>query len=165
MRGLEEEREYAERCRDALLAMVAGARENVVVGEDTWGDRYTAERLGYYLKSLARELGDEGDGPPFFGLIGYGDGRGCRGASRAGVLPRAAAHLGRDRPAAAGDRLARAGVDDASTGPAPKDPRGITTRRRFGWSGRTPSPASRTNSSPTQTPAATDLLPDSSRAG
>ena len=69
MRALDGEREYAERCREALRRMVAGARENVVVGEDTWGDRYTAERLGYYLKTLARDLGEEGDNPPFFGLI------------------------------------------------------------------------------------------------
>lgn len=54
MRGLDEEREYSERCRVALRAMIDGARENVLVGELTWGDRYTAERLGYYLKSLAR---------------------------------------------------------------------------------------------------------------
>ena len=67
MRELDGEREYAERCREALRRMVAGARENVVVGEDTWGDRYTAERLGYYLKTLARDLGEEGDNPPFFG--------------------------------------------------------------------------------------------------
>ena len=72
MRELGGEREYAERCREALRRMVAGARENVVVGEDTWGDRYTAERLGYYLKTLARDLGEEGDNPPFFGLIRYG---------------------------------------------------------------------------------------------
>ena len=89
MRGLDEERQYAERCREAMQAMVTGARENVVVGEVTWGDRYTAERLGYYLKSLARELGDEGDSPPYFGP----------------------AHLRRHRPAAAGDRLARPGLN------------------------------------------------------
>jgi hypothetical protein len=46
--------------------MVAGARQNVVVGELTWGDRY-----GYHLKSLERELADEGDSPQFFGLIDY----------------------------------------------------------------------------------------------
>jgi DNA helicase IV len=71
MRRLDEEQQYAERCHEALRAMVAGARQNVVVGESTWGDRYTAERLGYHLKSLARELADEGDSPPFFGLIDY----------------------------------------------------------------------------------------------
>ena len=75
MRELDEERAYAERCRDALRRMVAGARDNVVIGEDTWGDRYTAERLGFYLKTLARDLGEEGDNPPFFGLIGYGEDR------------------------------------------------------------------------------------------
>ncbi len=71
MRSLAEEQEYAEQCREALRRMVSGARENVVVGEDTWGDRYTAERLGFYLKTLARDLAEEGDSPPYFGLIRY----------------------------------------------------------------------------------------------
>ncbi|TCC48631.1 hypothetical protein E0H75_18760 [Kribbella capetownensis] len=57
MQDLDDERAYAERCREALRRMVAGARENVVIGEDTWGDRYTAERLGFYLKTLARGRG------------------------------------------------------------------------------------------------------------
>src|SRR3954469_2723834 len=73
MRDLTSEREYAERCREALRRMVAGARENVAIGEHTWGDRYTAERLGFYLKTLARDMGEEGDNTPFFGVIAYGD--------------------------------------------------------------------------------------------
>src|SRR3954471_23496399 len=72
MQDLVSEREYAERCREALRRMVAGARENVAIGEHTWGDRYTAERLGFYLKTLARDMGEEGDNPPFFGVIAYG---------------------------------------------------------------------------------------------
>jgi DNA helicase IV len=136
MRGLDEEREYAERCRVALQAMIAGARENVVVGEVTWGDRYTAERLGYYLRSLAQELGDEGTGPPFFGLIGYGD------DDTAGEHRNQTYYLGRRHISDAIGRPPlvidwRAPVSTSFYRASPADPRGITTRRRFGWSTET----------------------------
>ncbi|MEU4392324.1 AAA family ATPase [Kribbella sp. NPDC023855] len=136
MRGLDEEREYAERCRAALQAMIDGARENVVVGELTWGDRYTAERLGYYLKSLARELGDDGAGPPFFGLIGYG------ADESAGEHRNQTYYLGRRHISDAIGRPPlvidwRAPVSTSFYRASPTDPRGITTRRRFGWSADT----------------------------
>ncbi|MEV6415985.1 AAA family ATPase [Kribbella sp. NPDC051718] len=136
MRGLDGEREYAERCRAALQAMIAGARENVVVGELTWGDRYTAERLGYYLRSLAQELGDEGTGPPFFGLIGYG------GDDTAGEHRNQTYYLGRRHISDAIGRPPlvidwRAPVSTSFYRASPTDPRGITTRRRFGWSTNT----------------------------
>ena len=133
MRGLDEERLYAGRCRDALQAMIAGARRNVVVGEVTWGDRYTAERLGYYLRSLAQELGDEGTGPPFFGVIDY------RQDESAGEHRGQAYYLGRrhisdviGRPPLVIDW--RAPVSAAFYRASPTDPRGIAVRRRFGWS-------------------------------
>jgi DNA helicase IV len=133
MRGLEEEQEYARRCRDALQAMVAGARENVVVGEVTWGDRYTAERLGYYLKSLARELGDEGDSPPFFGRIEYGV------DEAAGEHRGQAYYLGRRHISDAIGRPPlvidwRAPVSTAFYRAGIRDPQGVATRRRYGWS-------------------------------
>ncbi|MDX6260602.1 MAG: hypothetical protein QOH84_2290, partial [Kribbellaceae bacterium] len=136
MRGLDEEREYAERCRVALEAMIAGARQNVVVGELTWGDRYTAERLGYYLKSLAQELGDEGTGPPFFGLIGYG------ADDSAGEHSNQTYYLGRRHVSDAIGRPPlvidwRAPVSTSFYRASPTDPRGITIRRRFGWSTET----------------------------
>jgi DNA helicase IV len=133
MRGLEEEQQYAGRCRDALRAMVAGARENVVVGELTWGDRYTAERLGYYLKSLARELGDEGDSPPFFGRIEY------RTDESAGEHQGQAYYLGRRHISDAIGRPPlvidwRAPVSTAFYRAGTRDPQGIAVRRRYGWS-------------------------------
>lgn len=133
MRGLDEEREYAERCRVALEAMIAGVRENVVVGEVTWGDRYTAERLGYYLKSLARELGDEGTGPPFFGRITYGT------DESAGDHRGQTYYLGRRHISDAIGRPPlvidwRAPVSTAFYQATPTIPQGLTTRRRFGWS-------------------------------
>ncbi|WP_112238063.1 HelD family protein [Kribbella monticola] len=136
MRGLEEERAYAERCREALRAMVAGARENVVVGELTWGDRYTAERLGYYLKSLARELGDEGDSPPFFGRIEYGVG------GSAGEHSGQAYYLGRRHISDAIGRPPlvidwRAPVSTAFYRAGVRDPQGVAVRRRYGWSNST----------------------------
>ncbi|MFI5706775.1 HelD family protein [Kribbella sp. NPDC051620] len=136
MQGLDGEREYAARCRTALQAMIAGARENVVVGELTWGDRYTAERLGYYLKSLARELGDEGTGPPFFGLIGYGD------DDTAGEHRNQTYYLGRRHISDAIGRPPlvidwRAPVSTSFYRASPTDRRGITIRHRFGWSTET----------------------------
>ncbi|MEV5967741.1 AAA family ATPase [Kribbella sp. NPDC051952] len=136
MRELPEERAYAERCRDALRRMVAGARDNVVIGEDTWGDRYTAERLGFYLKTLARDLGEEGDNPPFFGLIGYGEDR------AAGEHRNQTYYLGRRHISDAIGRPPmvidwRAPVSTAFYRASATAPQGIQTRRRFGWSANT----------------------------
>jgi DNA helicase IV len=136
MRGLDDERAYADRCRDALRRMVAGARENVVVGEDTWGDRYTAERLGHYLKTLARDLGEEGDNPPFFGLIQYSD------EATAGEHRNQGYYLGRRHISDAIGRPPlvidwRAPVSTAFYRASASDPQGISTRRRYGWSGNT----------------------------
>ncbi|WP_350275261.1 AAA family ATPase [Kribbella sp. HUAS MG21] len=134
MRSLDEERAYAEDCRAALHRMVAGARENVAVGEHTWGDRYTAERLGYYLKTLARDLGEEGENPPYFGVIAYGaDAGGHSGQTY---------YLGRRHIADAIGRPPmvidwRAPVSAAFYQASAVDPRGIETRRRFGWAGST----------------------------
>ncbi|GAA1671277.1 ATPase AAA [Kribbella yunnanensis] len=134
MRGLAEEREYAEQCREALRRMVSGARENVVVGEDTWGDRYTAERLGFYLKTLARDLAEEGDNPPYFGLIRYG---GAAGEHRDQTYYLGRRHISDaiGRPPMVIDW--RAPVSTTFYRASPTDPRGLATRRRFGWSGNT----------------------------
>ncbi|GAA1122668.1 ATPase AAA [Kribbella jejuensis] len=131
MPDLDEERAYADRCRDALRRMVAGARENVAVGEHTWGDRYTAERLGFYLKTLARDIGEEGDNPPFFGAIAYG--------AAAGEHSRQRYYLGRRHISDAIGRPPlvidwRAPVSAAFYQASAVEPRGIDTRRRFGWS-------------------------------
>ncbi len=132
MRGLAEEREYAEECREALRRMVSGARENVVVGEETWGDRYTAERLGFYLKTLARDLAEEGDNPPYFGLIRYG---GDAGEHRDQTYYLGRRHISDaiGRPPMVIDW--RAPVSTTFYRASPSDPRGLATRRRFGWSG------------------------------
>jgi DNA helicase IV len=136
MRELASEREYAGRCREALRRMVAGARENVAVGEHTWGDRYTAERLGFYLKTLARDMGDEGDNPPFFGVIAYGD---ADSDSDADGHSGQTYYLGRRHISDAIGRPPmvidwRAPVSAAFYQASVVEPRGIATRRRFGWS-------------------------------
>ncbi|TDO47019.1 DNA helicase IV [Kribbella sp. VKM Ac-2571] len=135
MKELDEERAYADRCRDALRRMVAGARENVVVGEGTWGDRYTAERLGFYLKTLARDMGEEGDNPPFFGVIAYGATDPAAGEHR-----RQTYYLGRRHISDAIGRPPmvidwRAPVSASFYQASAVEPRGIDVRRRFGWSG------------------------------
>ncbi|MFK4084483.1 HelD family protein [Kribbella sp. NPDC020789] len=136
MRGLAEEQQYAEQCREALRRMVSGARENVVVGEDTWGDRYTAERLGFHLKTLARDLAEEGDNPPYFGLIRYG------AEPAAGEHRGQTYYLGRRHISDAIGRPPmvidwRAPVSTTFYRASPTDPRGLATRRRFGWAGNT----------------------------
>ena len=72
MSALDEERRHAERCRTGLRGMLDAARRNVIVGETVAGDRYSAERLGRHLKSLAKELDEEPGGPPFFGRLDFG---------------------------------------------------------------------------------------------
>ncbi|TCC08187.1 HelD family protein [Kribbella soli] len=137
MRDLDEERAYADRCRQALRRMVAGARENVAVGEDTWGDRYTAERLGFYLKTLARDMGEEGDNPPFFGMITYGATDPAAGEHRSQTYYLGRRHISDaiGRPPMVIDW--RAPVSATFYQASAVEPRGIDTRRRFGWSANT----------------------------
>ncbi|GGP06245.1 AAA family ATPase [Nonomuraea glycinis] len=131
---LDEERLYVQRCVAGLSRMLHDARENVVVGESVAGDRYSAERLGRHLKSLAKELSEEPDGPPFFGRLDFGPGSAeHRGRSY---------HIGRRH--ISGERGGpplvidwRAPVSRAFYRAGARDPQGVAVRRRFGWSGRT----------------------------
>ncbi|TDD61196.1 AAA family ATPase [Kribbella antibiotica] len=134
MRGLTEEQEYAEECREALRRMVSGARENVVVGSETWGDRYTAERLGHYLKTLARDIAEEGDNPPYFGLIQY-DGNAGEHRGQSYYLGRRHISDAIGRPPMVIDW--RAPVSTTFYQATANDSRGLATRRRFGWAANT----------------------------
>ncbi|MFB4283653.1 ATP-binding domain-containing protein [Nonomuraea sp. MTCD27] len=134
MGTLEDEREYVERCRAGLRRMLEGARYNVIVGESVAGDRYSAERLGRHLKSLAKELSEEPDGPPFFGRLDFGPGS----AEHHGR----AYHIGRRHitgehggPPVVIDW--RAPVARAFYRAGARDPQGVDVRRRFGWQGTT----------------------------
>ncbi|WP_345148468.1 ATP-binding domain-containing protein [Nonomuraea rubra] len=130
MATLDDEREYVERCRAGLRRMLEGARDNVIVGETVAGDRYSAERLGRHLKSLAKELSEEPEGPPFFGLLDFG--AGLRRARGAGVPHRPPAHQRRARRPARRDRLACAGLARLLPGQCPRSAgRGRTSPLRL----------------------------------
>ncbi|MEV4568065.1 ATP-binding domain-containing protein [Nonomuraea sp. NPDC049419] len=134
MATLDEERAYVERCKDGLRRMLQDARDNVIVGETVAGDRYSAERLGRHLKSLAKELSEAPDGPPFFGRLDFGHDSGeHRGR---------AYHIGRRHIAGehGGTPVVvdwRAPVARAFYRASARDPQGVAVRRRFGWSGLT----------------------------
>jgi DNA helicase IV len=131
---LGEERRYVQRCAAGLSRMLHDARENVVVGESVAGDRYSAERLGRHLKSLAKELSEEPDGPPFFGRLDFGPGS-AEHQGRSYYIGRR--HISGER---GGPPLVidwRAPVSRAFYRAGARDPQGVAVRRRFGWSGRT----------------------------
>ena len=115
-----------------LRRMLDAARDNVIVGESVAGDRYSAERLGRHLKSLAKELSEEPEGPPFFGRLDFGgdsaEHRGRATTSAGGTSPASTAAR---RSSSTGGRPSRG----RSTGPAPATRMGVEVRRRFGWAG------------------------------
>ncbi|MBT2227563.1 AAA family ATPase [Nonomuraea sp. NEAU-A123] len=134
MTTLDEERRYVEQCGAGLRRMLDAARDNVIVGESVAGDRYSAERLGRHLKSLAKELSEEPEGPPFFGRLDFGgDSVEHQGRSY---------HIGRRHitgehggPPVVIDW--RAPVSRAFYRASARDPLGVEVRRRFGWAGTT----------------------------
>ncbi|MER7576354.1 ATP-binding domain-containing protein [Streptomyces sp. NPDC126514] len=125
---LQSERAHHDRCRAALDAMVAGAGEQVVAGEDVSASGADAEALGYRLRSRAKEMRELPEGPLFFGRLDFGDG------------PHAGEgyHVGRMRitehPAAPPLVVDwRAPVSRAFYQASAHDPQGVAVRRRFGW--------------------------------
>ncbi|MFJ5995640.1 HelD family protein [Streptomyces sp. NPDC092370] len=120
---LEQERAHHERCRTALAAMVEGAGEQVVIGEDVSASGADAEVLGYRLRSRAKALRELPEGPLFFGALQGAEGR---------------LHIGRLRicehpaePPLVVDW--RAPVSRAFYQASARDPQGVAVRRRFGW--------------------------------
>ncbi|WP_067176781.1 HelD family protein [Microtetraspora niveoalba] len=135
MSGLDEEKAYAERCGEALRAMLDGARLSVAVGEHVAGDRYSAERLGRHLKSLAKELAEEPGGPPFFGRLDFGAGRDAGDhAGRRYYMGRRHISGGPGEPPMVIDW--RAPVARAFYRAGARSPHGVAVRRRFGWAER-----------------------------
>ncbi|MER5888361.1 AAA family ATPase [Streptomyces sp. NPDC001941] len=121
---LTEERAYHDRCRDALAAMVEGADEQVVSGEDVAASGADAEALGYFLRTRAKELREEPESPLFFGRLDLADGQ--------------EHHIGRRRvsehPAAPPLVIDwRAPVSRTFYQATARDPQGVLVRRRFGW--------------------------------
>ncbi|MFD1938907.1 HelD family protein [Nonomuraea mangrovi] len=124
MTELESERAYVTECRKGLQRMLDGARENVIVGEAVAGDRYSAERLGRHLKSLAKELSEAPEGPPFFGRLDVEEGHRYYIGRR---------HISGEtgHPPVVIDW--RAPVSTAFYRAHAGDRRGILMRRRYGW--------------------------------
>ncbi|MGW0582763.1 hypothetical protein ACWD25_44165, partial [Streptomyces sp. NPDC002920] len=123
--ALHRERAHHDVCRAALAAMIEGADQQVVVGEDVSASGADAEVLGYGLRSRAKALHELPEGPLFFGqldFVGQGPGH----------------HIGRLRisthPAAPPLVVDwRAPVSRAFYQASTRDPQGVAIRRRFGW--------------------------------
>ncbi|MCM1968796.1 AAA family ATPase [Streptomyces sp. G1] len=129
---LRAERAHHDHCRTALDAMVAGADEQVVVGEDVSASGADAEVLGYQLRSRAKEMRDLPEGPLFFGRLDFDTGE------HAGEHAGQSYHVGRlritEHPAAPPLVVDwRAPVSRAFYQASARDPQGVSVRRRFGW--------------------------------
>ncbi|MFJ1749205.1 HelD family protein [Streptomyces sp. NPDC088116] len=155
--ALDSERAYHQTCRAALTGMVDGAHEQVVTGQNAFASGADAEVLGRHLRSYAKELRLEPDGPLFFGRLdfaatadgadgdhGPGDPTGDHAGDHAGDqgtgLDHAGEsyHIGRRRisehpsaPPLVVDW--RAPVSRAFYRASARDPQGVAVRRRFGW--------------------------------
>ncbi|MFJ4711616.1 HelD family protein [Streptomyces sp. NPDC088785] len=128
-RVLAAERRFHDTCRAALTAMVEGADEQVVIGENASASGADAEVLGYQLRSRAKEMKELPPAPLFFGRLDFGE---------RGEHARQSYHVGRLRVS---EDLAapplvvdwRAPVSRAFYQAGVGDPQGVEVRRRFGW--------------------------------
>jgi hypothetical protein len=137
--ALARERAHHEHCRAVLAAMVDGAREHVVTGEDVSASGADAEVLGYRLRSRAKALDELPEGPLFFGRLDLAgrDGDGDPGSAGREEDGRTL-HIGRLRitedPAAPPLVVDwRAPVARAFYQATARAPQGVAVRRRFGW--------------------------------
>ncbi|MFI0858848.1 HelD family protein [Streptomyces smyrnaeus] len=145
------ERAHADRCRATLDRTNAAAQHRVLegagvltgqhtgeaAGEGVAGDGASAEALGRYLRSRAKEVREEPEGPPFFGRLDFSDGG--RGGEEAGEHRGQRYYIGRRRvsehPSAPPLVLDwRAPVSRAFYQATARQPQGVRSRRRFGWS-------------------------------
>ncbi|MFF0450399.1 HelD family protein [Streptomyces sp. NPDC004609] len=133
--ALVRERAYHDTCRAALAAMVDDADHQVVIGENAFASGADAEVLGHWLRSRAKEMKEEPDGPLFFGRLDFAD------DESAGDHRRQSYHIGRRRIT---DRSRgqtapplvvdwRAPVSRTFYQAGSRDPQGVSVRRRFGW--------------------------------
>ncbi|MBC9716626.1 AAA family ATPase [Streptomyces sp. TRM66268-LWL] len=132
---LTRERTHHDRCRTALTAMIEGAHEQVVVGENASASGADAEVLGYELRSRAKEMTELPQGPLFFGRLDFA---GVRDGAVAGDHRGQSYHIGRlrigEHPAAPPLVVDwRAPVSRAFYRAGAHDPQGVAVRRRFGW--------------------------------
>ncbi|MFE0704525.1 HelD family protein [Streptomyces sp. NPDC058872] len=126
------ERAYVTVCREAMTRQVDDAQYQVVAGEDVSGDGASAEALGRYLRTRARQMAEEPDSPLFFGRLDFED------TEEAGDHRRQRYYIGRRRvsehPAAPPLVIDwRAPVSRTYYQASALEPRGVAVRRRFGW--------------------------------
>ncbi|MFF9206001.1 HelD family protein [Streptomyces sp. NPDC014986] len=125
--ALDQERAHHDSCRRALGAMVDGADEQVVTGEDVSASGADAEVLGRRLRGRAGRLRELPPGPLFFGRLDFAHG-----------APGQSYHIGRlritEHPAAPPLVVDwRAPVSRAFYQASARAPQGVAVRRRFGW--------------------------------
>ncbi|MFD7813326.1 HelD family protein [Streptomyces sp. NPDC059785] len=137
-RALARERAYHDTCRAALAAMVDGAQEQVVVGEDVSASGADAEVLGRLFRSHAKEMRELPEGPLFFGRLDFAPPGEPAGGRASGDHAGQSYHIGRlritERPAAPPLVVDwRAPVSRAFYQASARDPQGVAVRRRFGW--------------------------------
>ncbi|NEE29411.1 AAA family ATPase, partial [Streptomyces sp. SID7982] len=126
------ERAYVAMCREAMTRQVDDAQYQVVAGEGVSGDGASAEALGRYLRTRARQMAEEPDSPLFFGRLDFED------TEDAGDHRRQRYYIGRRRvsehPAAPPLVIDwRAPVSRTYYQASALEPRGVAVRRRFGW--------------------------------
>ncbi|RKT19357.1 DNA helicase IV [Streptomyces sp. 1114.5] len=129
---LRRERAYVEVCRAALARQIEDASHQVVAGEDVSGDGASAEALGRYLRTRAKQMKELPESPSFFGRLDFAD------TPQAGEHRRQRYYVGRQRisedptvPPLVVDW--RAPVSRAFYRASAHDPQGLAQRRRFGW--------------------------------
>lgn len=115
-----------------MTRQVEDTVHQVVAGEDVSGDGASAEALGRYLRTRAKQVAEEPDSPLFFGRLDFED------SPAAGDHRRQRYYVGRRRvsehPAAPPLVIDwRAPVSRTYYQASALDPRGVTARRRFGW--------------------------------
>jgi DNA helicase IV len=126
---MEEERAHLAASRAALARMLDLARHRVATGEQVAGDRYTAETLGRMLKSYAKELAEEQDGPLYFGRLRFGQYPGDHSGQSYYIGRR---HITDE----AGEPMVidwRAPVSRTFYRASARDPMGVEVRRRYGF--------------------------------
>jgi DNA helicase IV len=128
--ALHRERAHHDLCRAALTAMIDGAGEQVVTGEDVSASGADAEVLGYQLRSQAKAMRELPEGPLFFGRLDFDRSAGDHAGQ--------SYHIGRlrisEHPAAPPLVVDwRAPVSRAFYQAGARDPQGVAVRRRFGW--------------------------------
>ncbi|MEV4758160.1 AAA family ATPase [Micromonospora sp. NPDC049559] len=125
---LKAEREHLTISRAALRRMRERAESLFASGDKVAGDAYTAEQLGRHMARRVAELADSPDTPLFFGRLDFGT------TEHAGRNY----HIGRRHVTdELGEPLVldwRAPISRSFYRASVRDPQGVATRRRFGFS-------------------------------